>query len=522
MNDQSVTLESEQLFSESLLWHLQREFYESKGSDAWVDDVPFYITSNVFIATLYANIIMRFIQEWITQHPDSKDHPFNIVELGTGSGQLSFHVVQAIKKIQTELNLDTIKILYIITDYSQSTIDSWKSQPQLSPLIETKQIDVALFDITKDTTIVPQMHSPTLCNGNVHNPLIVVANYFFDSIQTELFHIQQNRLSTCKVSLQTPQSNLEDGQPVTWNKINLSHTLHPLPENAVYSDPTLNHLLNSYAKTIDEGFLLFPAASLEGLSRLRAISDNKILLLTSDKAYTQLTELEEQAFPDIDFHGSFSLMVNFHAFKEYFDYHHGSSFIPHHQDTLTSAVFLSGIDLNTLPETRFAIQSALDYCSPSAFFSLYEYFEDSNNQTDLSALSSLLSLSGWDTGVFSTLSTSLTTLLADSDTDNANLILDNLHKLSENFYYLPDCNDIFYSMGIIYYNADRYDQALRCYHLSKQYFGDHPDLTYNMGLCYYYAKNQEMARHYLSEALITNSENTNNIQPLLKQLDNEP
>lgn len=74
--DRKIVIEQHKRFSECALWRMQREYFDQEGINAWVNQVPFYITSNPFIANCYAQIVVSFIRDWTQKYPESKQHPF--------------------------------------------------------------------------------------------------------------------------------------------------------------------------------------------------------------------------------------------------------------------------------------------------------------------------------------------------------------------------------------------------------------------------------------------------------------
>jgi len=61
-NHDRKVLEADVPLSRSLIWRLQREFYSRRGIHAWTDDkIPSFITSNPFIAEIYAQIVAGFL-----------------------------------------------------------------------------------------------------------------------------------------------------------------------------------------------------------------------------------------------------------------------------------------------------------------------------------------------------------------------------------------------------------------------------------------------------------------------------
>src|SRR5580692_7095229 len=92
--DRRIVIEQHKKFSESALWRMQREYFDQEGINAWVNQVPFYITSNPYIEKTYAELVISYICDWVRKHPESRKHPFYIMELDTGSGRFSYYVLK--------------------------------------------------------------------------------------------------------------------------------------------------------------------------------------------------------------------------------------------------------------------------------------------------------------------------------------------------------------------------------------------------------------------------------------------
>src|SRR5881409_4001505 len=122
-----IILEQNIRFSQSKMWTAQKNYYDQKGINAWDEDVPFYITSNPFIAREYAEVAIRFMQDWVQKNPSAIEHPFYLLELGSGTGQFSFYFLKYFIEIQKLLQLEKIKIRYIMSDVTDSSFNFWKS-----------------------------------------------------------------------------------------------------------------------------------------------------------------------------------------------------------------------------------------------------------------------------------------------------------------------------------------------------------------------------------------------------------
>src|SRR6185295_7003952 len=68
-------LETGRRFSESLLWRVQREYFERAGVTAW-QIVPHYITCNPLLARSFAEVILGFLGD----AGDGGGEPFYVVE----------------------------------------------------------------------------------------------------------------------------------------------------------------------------------------------------------------------------------------------------------------------------------------------------------------------------------------------------------------------------------------------------------------------------------------------------------
>jgi hypothetical protein len=99
--DTPRVIERNQRLSRSLLWGLQRRFFEQKGVEAWRQNiVPHYITSNPFIANAYAHLVFGFLRDCQANAllPDP-NQPLYIVELGAGSGRFAFRFLKQFQRL---------------------------------------------------------------------------------------------------------------------------------------------------------------------------------------------------------------------------------------------------------------------------------------------------------------------------------------------------------------------------------------------------------------------------------------
>lgn len=90
------TIERRVRLSESVIWALQRKFYEDMGVAAWAEGgpVPFDVTTNSHIAHRYAQVAVSLMESIVAKRASAsvsirEAEPLHVVELGAGHVSLS-------------------------------------------------------------------------------------------------------------------------------------------------------------------------------------------------------------------------------------------------------------------------------------------------------------------------------------------------------------------------------------------------------------------------------------------------
>lgn len=186
-------IEHGQRLSESILWRLQRDFYDERGIRAWSHgNVPQGITTTPHIARAYAKIALGYLRDMAAQLDPSQ--PVYIVELGAGSGRFAYRFVKRLADLVERSSLTHKSFTYVMTDAAPNLIDYWQAHRSLRPLLDAGIVDFAHFDATRRADITLINSNVTLRAAAVANPMIVVANYVFDSIPHDSFSIRDGEL----------------------------------------------------------------------------------------------------------------------------------------------------------------------------------------------------------------------------------------------------------------------------------------------------------------------------------------
>jgi tetratricopeptide (TPR) repeat protein len=491
--------------SQSPIWEVQRAYYEQKGVDAWREgEVPHYVTSNPTVARAYAAIIAAYMRD---VNPTT---PVTIVELGSGHGRFAYHLVKSLDHFHPDLP----SYRYIMTDFAQQNIDEWRDHSRLQDFFNNGIVDIALFDASKSDHLDLQVSGKRVKAGDLKGPIIVIANYLFDSIPHDLFKLEGGTLYEGLVTIAGMPSSSNGQSPAEIiEKIELDYVYQPvkLPH---YNQPALDGVLEHYAENIDDTHILFPNTGIDCLERLRKLSTAGMMVLSADKGYHRIEDIEDRTPPGLVSHGSFSYSVNYHAFARYIVNTGGNALTTsyHHHSINVVALLTGGYDYT---QTKLAYNAYVERFGPDTFFVIKTHLERVLDQMELHEIIAYLRLSGYDARLFKLAMPRLSEITRSASS-----------SLQEQFYqvllnvwdmYYPLNEDLAFDIGLLLYELDYYREALEFLEQSRKEFGPETPTLYNMGLCYYQLKDWEAARDLLEE-VINRKSNHRDAKAILKRI----
>ncbi len=466
----NIILDDQTPLSQSQLWACQRRFYAAEGVSAWHNQVPFFASSNAFTAQAYADMLVAFMLDWQHRHGST---PFKMIELGSGCGQFAFLLLQAlaIHPLAGEMNWH-----YVMSDFDDGLIDFWRSHPGFKSFVTAGQLSFLKYSAGDPLTFE---------TGKA--PLIVIANYLFDSLPTDIYHIAAEVVSPVHITSTTVDDNYQNERVIDFEKINLSFHQQTALD-------TLYPILEQYRLTLLNTTLLYPTAALQLLAQLQKCSKAGVLLLASDKAYVDTEELDQLEAPELTSHnGCFSMMVNFDAIARFADLNKGDALLPSTRNGIKTAVFSFGFDLKSFDRLIAASQQHIERFATSDYLNFFRQIEKNSDRYTLEDCVSLLALSNWDAEVFTRLYQSIYKQLDQADMLTVNHLLNHLSKMASQFYWMPEREDILFQIGVVFHTLKRYQDAINAYQLSLRYYPDVYGVHYNMGVCYQHLAQQELA-----------------------------
>ncbi|WNR42117.1 tetratricopeptide repeat protein [Paenibacillus roseipurpureus] len=503
-------------FSEAPIWDLQRTYYEESGEAAWQSgDVPQYITSNRVMATAYAEMVFGFLQDR-ARHGFVKERVV-ILELGAGSGQFAFYVLQELTKLTDTAGIPLPPYLYVMSDLAAKNVAFWQQHVAFAPFVERGILDFAVFDAVQDHMIVLQHAGGRIREGSLRQPLVLLANYFFDSIPQELIYVEDGQVYDCRISLQFPA---DAGQLSVSDQLKEVVGSYEYVKNDIYNNEAYPYrqLLDEYREHMTDSHILLPEVGLTCLTRLQALSKAGFVLLTADKGDHRLESWEFNEPPKLIHHGSFSLTANYHALRSVFESRGAQSLFTQHPYTyLNVGVLLATPEPESYGLTQLAYQKYVNQYGPDDFFSLKEVLDTQITSMTMPQILAMWRLSGYDTQFLLPCTKRLIELIPDGKEHEWMALMQGVERMWVHYYPMDGNTDVALACGVLLYQMEMYKEALPYYERTQPKLGQDVSVLYEMAVCYYEVGEDEQAMRFAQSTLVQSPEHED-AQALLQLL----
>jgi tetratricopeptide (TPR) repeat protein len=493
-------LNSIKRFSQSPIWSLQRQYFEEQGILAWRNgEVPHYITNNPSLARAYAEIVFGFFRDRNRLNRASSE-PIYLLELGAGSGRFAYHFLKYLNLLCDQASFVTPEFCYILSDLPQKNIDFWQEHPRLRHFAEQGMIDYARFDAEEDSELHLILSGRKLHSQSISQSLIVIANYFFDSIPQDLFFFREGEAYEVSMSLHAPEESERLSAAELLEQL-LPEYHYELATSFDNVEDCFHELLENYKNQLTEAHILFPSVGLRCMERLRGLSQEGVLLLSADKGGHCLEEFEGRDVPSLVNHGSFSLTVNYHAYKSFYERQGGRTYFTAHAHRHLNVACIMLPYAESFTETGHAYQTFVERFGPDDFFSLKKHLEQHFDEMPLEHLASCFRLSGYDARLFKQCMPRLLTLVPHCTLTEKRNMLTIIHNVWGWYYPIGEYQDLAFDLGMLLYQMDYYVEAIVYFERSLIGYGDAAPVYYNMGICYYQLMNDVLALDCLEKCL---------------------
>ncbi len=475
-------IDSDKPLSRSLLWDIQRRYFEDQGIEAWRGNiVPSYITSNPHIAHSYARVVIGYLRDHLPALDPSQ--PVYIVELGAGGGRFGFYFMRSFISLLEQSPFPDLNFCYVLTDLPELNVQFWQEHPSFQEWIAAGKLDFARFDAGADSQIALRHAGQTITAGSLKNPLIFIANYFFDSIPQDVFHIEEGMIKEVLINLTSHQPEPDPTVTGVLPRLMIHFRTQESDTSAYYHDSELDSILEQY-RGLENSYLLFPADGIRLMRGLIDLTGGRMLMLCGDFGLWSKEEWDHNGSPDVRIHGSISMEVNFHALGAFVQNQDGAYLAPSfHTQYLTACAFLIGETPGGYTETRLAFTEAIDRGGPNDFFLVKRGAERAYTVMTLSEMLGFIRFSGWDPHLFLDAFDDLLEKIADAGAPDRKELARAVQEVWANYYHLGEARDLPFNLGIILFRLGLAKEALPYFNQSLAYYGPSPVTLYNLALC---------------------------------------
>lgn len=511
-------LESHKPLSQSMLWKLQTDFYTNQGPEAWVKGiVPQYITTNPYIATLYAKTAFGYCRDLVSREDFDKNTTIYIMELAAGVGRFTYTFLKIFIQMYENSSLKGLKFKYIITDLAERNVEYWQNHSLLKPYFESGVLDCATFDLSRDEEIRLRNSGEILSKGNLKNPLILFANYTFDSIPQDTFYVNNGELYEGLITI-TKNENVDPDDKSMLAGLDYYYTDNPIQGKGYYEDSNINDILLYYKDCLEDTAFSLPIVALNCMNRLIKLFNDDIIMISADKGYKNVKSMYKNYHPYLSKHGCISLTVNFHALELYFNSLGGNAIHSiYEHENITMSLFLLSQDKHNFVETTMAYQDIIENIGPDDFYILKKAVVPRNESLTTKELLTFLRYTVWDARTFVEFYNTFLKRIADEEDFPKDELVNAIHKVWEYYFPIGEEGDLASCLGSIlaYFGYD--SDAIKLYKSSLEFYGEDSAINYEIALCYYNLQKYENAMEYIEKSLLLdpNFEESKNLKNIM-------
>ena len=516
-----VIVEAEKPLSQSMLWELQTEFFSNQGPEAWIKGiVPQYITTNPYIANQYAKTVFGYLRDYSTREDVDKDTVIYIMELAAGVGRFTYTFLKRFLHMIENSSLKGLKFKYIVTDFAERNIEYWQNHSFLKPYFESGVLDCATFDISKDEEVRLRSSGEILSNGKMKNPLILFANYTFDSLPQDTFYVNNGELFEGLITVTSKETRDPDDKSILAG-LDYYYTDKKIEGNDYYEDKNFNDVLMHYKNSLEDTAFYMPIIGLRCISRLRKLFNDDVILISADKGYKNEDAMFKNYHPFLSKHGCISMTVNFHALELYFKGLGGKAIhsIYEHENVNVSLFLLSKSN-NDFIETSMAYNEVIETIGPDDFYIMKKAIMPMSKSLTTKELLTFLRFTVWDSRTLLELYNIFLERIPTEENFPKDELIDAINKVWEYYFPIGEEGDLGYYFGSILGYLGQDNDALRFFESSLEFYGECAETNYEIALCYYNLQQIDKALEYTEKSLILDSdfEESKNLKNIIEDI----
>ena len=242
--------------SRSRLWDFERAYYERQGLRAWGDgEVPYAITSNPVIAAGYAEVIVAFLRDCRAAGCLDPTQRVHVLELGSGSGRLGYGMLRHLRPLLAATPLRDQPVTVVLTDFDAPKLEQLAASPRFAQDLADGWLDFAVVDAAAPGDVRTWRREEVVAGA----PLVVVANYVFDSVPADVYAVQKGTVHEVGLTMLADSPTLDRHAPNALSRVRLSWQPADEPLRSTGS-PAIDAVLARYGEALDSTMVTVPTA----------------------------------------------------------------------------------------------------------------------------------------------------------------------------------------------------------------------------------------------------------------------
>ena len=443
------------------------------------------------------------------------------MELASGVGRFTYTFLKRFLHIIENSSLKGLKFKYIVTDFSEKNIDYWQNHSFLKPYFDSGILDCAIFDIAQDEKLQLRNSGEILCTGNMKNPLILIANYTFDSLPQDTFYVSKEKIYEGLITVTQPDIEVNAEDKSILSGLDYFYTDKEIEAKDYYEDDDFNNILLYYKNNLENASFSLPIMALRCIARLKKLFNDDIFLISADKGYKTEKEMLKNSHPFLSKHGCISMTVNFHSLEKYFENLGGKAMHSIYQhENINMSLFLLSKSTHDFVETTMAYNEIIESIGPDDFYIIKKGVVPLGESLETKQLLTFLRLTVWDARTFQEFYNILLERIDNEENFPLEELIIVINQVWEHYFPIGEEGDLAYYIGSLLSYIGYDSDALRFFEYSYEIYGASAEIYYNIALSSFNLSQVEKALEYTNKSLALDpiSEDTKTLEKLIQDI----
>lgn len=507
------TIEQGQRVSQSKLWSLLEAYYVKLGPSAWAKHgTPSFASSNPITAQQYAALTLAFLKDCLANpslYTLDLTQPLYIFDLGAGSGQFSCAFIKKLLMLLQQNFDQKFNVCLVLMDIVEDNFNFWKSHPEFKSYFDSHLLDYAYYHHAFDHQPIELLNTKRILSPETFsNPLLLIGNYFFSTLPSDLFRLKNGEVQQGLLSSYAPHSKgeadfaIDDPKLIKAITFEVEYQTLTEPAYAGLQQRTLEKLVQTFGEEQEETYFSFPVGGFQVLRYFQKLASERLLLIMGDHGAYNPLDFKKYKDVWLAHHDSLSIPVNFLAFAHFFTLQEGLNLTTAELDPK----FLISVSTPKGPkeswkELRFVFEECIEAFNVSDFGALLEDLKSREDPPSIALLLELIKLGRGSALLVKAYHKELVATLPEMDALSKEKLKIYLHTISQNYYFNnSQGGEFFFILGELLYHLEDFAEASANFIKGMQMMGHSKAIYKSLGACYLARGEREAALECFKKA----------------------